>query len=31
MGVRVLECDSAQVLLVTCEGHVKWVTNEEVY
>jgi len=29
MGVRALECDSAQVSQVTCEGHVKWVMNEK--
>ena len=28
-GVRALECDSAQVSQVTCEAHVKWVTNEK--
>ena len=28
-GVRALECDSAQVSQVTCEDHVKWVTNEK--
>jgi len=28
-GVRALECDSAQVSQVMCEGHVKWVKNEK--
>ena len=28
-GVRSFECDSAQVSQVTCEDHVKWITNEK--